>query len=290
MNSQTDPRDANGHAIPAWAIEVLATPGDKRRLHRGEDGIVADNGERIEVEDGIVDLSGHSTQEVQQHSQAFFVASADAVEFLKPRQQRFRQLLRRFARGLRPGATVADIAAADSEFVSFYPTRRVLAMDLSTARLRRGIELGRVDFAVLADIHRPPLLDCAVDAIVSSNTLHHLPADDVPQIVEGLLGCVKPGGRLAVTLTPATVPTVIERIGQERVVECVCLEGPVSRWWQRVIYPRGTKVIKRLGERAARATKPLMDFVSSSIAIGEGLIKPSASGESVSYWLVLKAP
>lgn len=278
-----------GQTIPAWAIDVLAAPGDKQRLRLSQDGLATMNGELIAVEDGIVDLSGRSKEDLQRHAQAFFVPDLDAVELLKPKQQHFRQLLRRFARQLAPDATVADFAASDSEFTSYYPTRRVLAMDLSTACLRRGIELGRVDFAVLADIRHPPLLDGSLDALVSTNTLLHLPAEDVPEIVAGLVRCLKPGGRLAATLMLATVPTTIDRIGADRVLEQVCIGGPVSRWWERVVYSPSNKLIRHLGLRTARVTKPLMDFVSSSVTIGDRFVKPSPSTQLDHYWLVIEA-
>jgi SAM-dependent methyltransferase len=275
--------------IPAWAIGLLATPGDKQRLRPCEDGIATMSGELIDVEDGIVNLSGRSKEDLQRHSEAFFAGDPAAVEFLKPQQQRFRQLLRRFARRLSPDATVADIAAADAEFASYYPTRRVLAMDLSIARLRRGIELGRVDFAVLADIRQPPLVDGSLDAIVSTNTLHQLPDEAVPEIVAGLVRCLKPDGRLAVTLKLATLPALIDRIGEDRFVEHVCIGGPVSQWWERVVYARSKTLIRRLGLRTARASKPLMDFISSSVTLGDRLVKPSPSAQLDLHWLVIQA-
>jgi SAM-dependent methyltransferase len=279
-----------GHSIPSWVIDVLATPGDKHRLHLSGEGIVKANGERIGVDDGIVDLSGHGEDELKWHSQTFFAGDPQAVELLRPTQQRFRRLLWRFARQLAPDATVADIAAADAEFAGYFPTRRILAMDLSRARLRRAIELGRVDFAVLADIRRPPLLDGSLDAIVSTNTLNHLPPESVPEVVEGLLRCLKPGGRLAATLSLGSVPAVIERIGAQSVVEQVRLGGPVSRWWERVVHSRSNRLIGRLGLHRSRAAKWLFDLMASTVILGDRLVKPSASAQRETCWLVARAP
>lgn len=279
-----------GRSLPSWAVDVLATPGDKQPIVASDQGLATRSGQSIEFADALVDLSGLSKHELQQHTDSFVANDAEAVEFLKPRQQLFRRLLWRFARQLRPDATVADIAAADAEFVCYYPTRRVLAMDLSVARLRRGVEQGRVDFGVLADIRRPPLLDGALDAIVSSNTLHHLPDDEVPEIVAGLVRCLKPGGRLAATVGTTTVPGVIERIGWENIVEHESIGGPVSGWWERVIYPRTSRLARRGGSRAERAAKPLLDFVSSSVALGDRLFASSESMRPGLHWFVIQAP
>jgi Methyltransferase domain len=290
MNQKPATDSLVGQTIPKWAIDVLAAPGDKQRLHFSEDGIATASGKVITVEDGIVDLSGHSKEDLQRHAQTFAAPDPEAVELLRPIQQHFRQLLRRFARQIPPDATMADFAASDAEFTSYYPTRRVLSMDLSTANLRRGIELGRIKFAVLADICHPPLVDGSLDVIVSTNTLHHLPDEAVPEIIAGLMRCLKPRGRLATTLMSATLPATIDRIGKDRVLEEVRIGGPVSRWWERIVFTPGNKMIRRLGWRTARMAKPFVDFVSSSVTLGDRLFKPSPAAQLDPYWIVIEAP
>lgn len=276
-------------SIPSWALDVLATPGDKQRLHASPEGLAAAGGKSIGVDQGIVDLSGRSQDELRRHAEVFFAHGLDAVEFLRPSQQHFRRLLWRFARQFAPEAIVADIASSDAEFAGYFPTRRVLAMDLSSVCLRRAIQLGRVDFAVLADVRHPPLLDGSLDAIVSSNTLIHLPQEVVPEAVEGLVRCLKPGGMLATTLSSATVGAVVERIGEHRVIERVCIGGPVSQWWERVVYYPCIKTIYRLGSRTVRVLKPVLDLVSSAVSLGDRLVKASPSSQQDSYWLVIRA-
>ena len=225
-----------GQTIPDWAIAVLATPGEKQPLHASSDGLASDLGEPIRVADGVVDLSGRSPEELRRHAEIFFAQHLDMVEFLKPSQQHFRRLLWNFAQRLGPDAVVGDIASNDAEFAWYFPSRHVLAMDLSDVCLQRAIKLGRVAFGVLADVRQPPMLDRSMDAIVSSNTLIHLPQDEVPDIVDGLLRCLKPEGMLATTLPTATMNAVIDRIGEQRVLERARIGGPVSRWWERSVH------------------------------------------------------
>src|SRR5262245_25274485 len=127
MTRQVPTTNALGASIPAWAIGVLATPGDKQPLHASAEGIATAGGEPIGVLDGIVDLSGHSPEDLKRHAEVFFAHELDAVEVLKPSQQHFRRLLGRFGRQLAPDAIVADIATNDAEFVRYFAARRVLA-------------------------------------------------------------------------------------------------------------------------------------------------------------------
>jgi SAM-dependent methyltransferase len=289
MQTEIAGGELRGASIPAWAIDVLATPGEKRRLKAAPEGIVASDGATITVEQSIIDLSGHSADKLQRHSGTFTASDPRAVEFLTPYQLHFRRLLKRFAGDLAPGAIVADIASADAEFVGYFPTRRVLAMDLSVARLRRAIDLGRVDFAVLADIRNPPLVDGSVDAIVSSHTLHHLPQESIPRIVAGLARCLKPGGRLAATLASTAVPSVIDAIGADRVIRQVRIGGPVSQWWERVFNSPSKRLARRLGRQASRAAKPLLDCVSSLATVTDRLARPVPNAEGDWYWVVIQA-
>ncbi len=272
--------------IPAWAVEVLAeTSGGPLAIVDGK--LVAPSAGPVPVEDRIVDLSGWSQDALRRHAERFATAAPEDVEFLGPSQKTFRRLLREFAAGVAPQAVVGDFASGEAEFAAYFPTRRFVALDLSRARLRRAIDLGRVEFGVLADIRVPPLRPGSLDALTSSNTLNHLPDAEVPGIVQNLVRYLKPGGRLAATISPESLNPIIERLGRDQIERQVVIGGPMSRFWTARIQPRLGGMKSRVSPRARRAVRPLAGLAAGAMARCDRLV--DSPGPAAKYWIVVRA-
>lgn len=115
------------------------------------------------------------------------------------------------------GAEVgADIAAATCKNLPCFRTKKYIAVDIDQQRLRQGIEKyrGRDDLPeavpICADIREVDrhLAPRSVDVVVSTHTLHHLPASDRLPAVRLLTTLVRPGGSLILQMCETTDLTV----------------------------------------------------------------------------------
>lgn len=96
-----------------------------------------------------------------------------------------------YSRGL--GAAAGQVACAD-------PSAAMLA------QLPPGPELIPVQ-ASAQDIaaHRVRLPWPELDAIIIKEAVHHIPARDRPQVLQGLVGLLAPGGRIVIAMLPARI-------------------------------------------------------------------------------------
>ncbi len=266
----------NGDSVglPGWALDLLARP-------------VSD------AHQEIVDLSGLTPDEREAAARRFPLARycEDAeVWVLNSTQARFRQLLSAFAREIPGNTTVVDFASAEADFVAYFQHCRYLAMDFSAAKLHRAIELGRVSFAVVADVTKSPLRECATDVIVSTNTLMHL-EHMLRGPAAGSLGrALRPGGLLATTVLTSDVDAILAHLGGGfSVVEQCGLRGPLSRH----VGERLARVLRRVTQSrqpsiAGRQLIRAGNAAARAIARAERLALSAESERWAMQWLVVR--
>jgi SAM-dependent methyltransferase len=99
----------------------------------------------------------------------------------------------RAAAAVPPGARVADLGAGEGWYRDRFPGRRYWAVDFALGDARW--DYGGLD--VRADLHRLPLRDGALDAVLSTQTLEHL--RDPRAFFAEVARVLRPGGTLYLT-------------------------------------------------------------------------------------------
>jgi hypothetical protein len=265
----TDPRL---EAVPPWALEILATDDVASRTR-----------------DGIIDLSP-SHDERLAHQARYPVRRTGQLELLRPFQIEFRRLLTEFSRARPSGAIVVEIASQDSEFHRLYENLRYVPMDLSGDHLRYAKELGRIHFGVVADIRQPPLRPRSVDAIISTNTLNHLPGGAVPEVVDRLLGALKIAGRAVLTVKADRVAPITDRIaGRFRVVASRGFDGPTTEVWNSAVVPSIRRVQRiPLPSRYEHALIRTLNMVARGTAVLESRVLGPKEAVWRNRWLEIE--
>ncbi len=253
--------DQEAPHIPNWALGVLRRPGSSEPLTWSSEGLATADGAKVRLEDGIIDLA-FDDGELATHGDRYPTTPPGRNEVLRPSQAGFRRLLGRFLASLPEGDVVAEIASGEAEFFGLYRHLRYIPMDLSVARIQRARRLGRVPFAVIADIRRLPLRPGSVDAVVSTNTLNHLPDELLPEVAQSLIAALRPRGRAAMTIRSDRLELILGALGDRaRVVEIAGIEGPASSAWKRTIERAIDSVPslpwRRASEVAVRGTNAL---------------------------------
>ena len=192
-------------SLPAWCLDVLASPETnepidleqlKRRAHS--------RSAAFHVDRNLIYMANYAREDLQKHDakwkETTLSPSQQKRRTLQPSQAYFRRLLARFTSSLPRRSVVVDIASNVAEFFHLYKHCRYLAMDLSVWALSEAIANHRIGFGVIADVRKPPLKPGSIDAIVSTNTLFHVPDPERIPAALNLLRFVKPGGAAVLTM------------------------------------------------------------------------------------------
>jgi len=102
-----------------------------------------------------------------------------------------------------------DVGCGDGRFLkelrALFPQKRLVGLDIS----QRAITFARLMVPevewMTGDVRRPGALQGAFDALTLIETLEHIPPDDMKGFVDGLAACLRPGGRLFLTVPSCNV-------------------------------------------------------------------------------------
>lgn len=275
--------------MPTWALAALGAPADHGPLSAdGATLVTADGARRYPVERGIALLVDDTREELERFAARFPAYAEGVVEILRPSQLHFRAVLRAFLAALPRDSVVADIASGEAEFAEHYAHLRYLPIDRSLARLRRALELHRVELAILGDLRHPPLREHSLDALVSTNTLNHFPVVEVAPLVLDLLRYVKPSGTLACTVSAPALAELRRALpGHAELTRVQSLSGPLARAWTTRVHRRAVSLSAKLpfgGDLLRAATASGAALVTR----WDHLYDPTPERDADHLWLELR--
>ena len=127
--------------------------------------------------------------------------SADAVNpyvgaypLIAARRGVWREIVRYVAADAQGAETVVELGAGYGDFIDQFPAARKIAFDLNPemrAFMSEDVDLRIEDAQAIASLPAG-----SVDLVFASNFLEHLEAPDVDQLLAGIRGVLRPGGRL----------------------------------------------------------------------------------------------
>ena len=117
-----------------------------------------------------------------------------AYPFLAARRAVWAEIVRYVRRDAGEVSTVVELGAGYCDFVNQFPAKRKIVYDLNPemkSAASADVEWNHGDARQISE-----LPSGSVDLVFASNFLEHLEGDTVDELLEGVYGALRPGGRL----------------------------------------------------------------------------------------------